>query len=477
MVLPLTQMIDDPTVGVPIRLGNSIDFFTARISHKLDLTGPSFTVMAACATSLLAIHLATRSLREGECEVAVAGGATIDVPLIRGYLAGVEGILSTTGHIRPFDAGTDGTIFGSGAGVVVLRPLDDALAEGNPVYAVIRGSAATNDGNPPGKESFIAPSPEGRVSAFGFGGSNVHVILEEYKQALPVASSRRSHLLLFSAQSELALNRRIGDLGVHLDQNAMPPIASLAHTLQCGKIALAQRACFYAHEETFSPGGLLTEKPSATGRVKSENRPALFLFPGQGSQYPGMGQGVYAVEPLYRSIIDECAEELLSELGLDIRTLLHADITPAMSSGYSDDAALLRNTANAQPALFVVEYAMARLFMSWGVKPAAMLGHSIGELVAACIAGVFSRAAALRIVAARARLMQACEPGAMAAVFMAEQELKQLLPDRLELAAINAPAISVVSGRATTWDALLRNWRQVVSVADICRLPMLFIHG
>ena len=155
----------NPSISIPLRIGNALDFLTTRVSHKLDLTGPSFGVMAACATSLMAIDLAVQSLRRGECEVALAGGATVDVPRLNGYVAGVEGMLSPTGRLRPFDAAADGTIFGSGVGVVALRPFADALAAGNPIHAVLRGTASSNDGNPEGKESFIAPSPEGQIAA------------------------------------------------------------------------------------------------------------------------------------------------------------------------------------------------------------------------------------------------------------------------------------------------------------------------
>jgi len=156
---------DDPGIGIPLRLGTALDFFAARVSHKLNLGGPSFTIMAACATSLQAIHQAVLSIRTGECGLAIAGGATVDPMQHPEYLSGVEGMLSATGRIRPFDAHADGTIFGYGVGAVLLRPLEDAIASGNPIHAVIRGSSTSNDGNPPGKKSFVAPSPTGQIPA------------------------------------------------------------------------------------------------------------------------------------------------------------------------------------------------------------------------------------------------------------------------------------------------------------------------
>ncbi len=557
----------DMGFGLQVRLGNALDYFTTRVSHKLDLTGPSVAVRAACATSLVALDLAIGSLRRRKCDVAIVGGASVLLPQIAGYISNIHGMFSPSGRVKPFDAGADGTVFGNGVGVVVLRPLDDALADGNPIHAVIRGSGVSNDGNPDGKESFVAPSPRGQiaaveaamvdagvggesigyleahgtatllgdpvevssiadvyrrdtakrrycalgsvkgnvghlrtaagvvslikaclalkhrtlpplanfadhnpridfesspfyvnteplkwvecahprraaVSSFGFGGSNAHAVVEEYIASPAPASSRRQHLYPLSAKSESALARRMTDLAAHLDENPELGAADVAHTLQRGREAMAHRACVYVDEETFKPSDLLHAAPHASGVAKSQDRPVVFLFPGQGAQRPGMGQDVYAREPVYRHAVDRCAELLDPELGFDIRTLIH--IEPGRSEG--DGAAVLRQTANTQPALFVVEYALAKLFMSWGVKPEAMLGHSIGEIVAACIAGVFSLEDALKLVAARAKLMQECAPGAMAAVFLPEAALTDVLGDDLEIAALNAPNISVVSG-------------------------------
>ncbi|CAG0974770.1 phthiocerol/phenolphthiocerol synthesis type-I polyketide synthase C [Burkholderiales bacterium] len=558
----------DVGLSLPVRIGNSLDFLTTRVSHKLDLTGPSFGVMAACATSLMAVDLAVQSLRRGECEVALAGGSTILLPRVSGYIAGVEGMHSPSGRLRPFDAEADGTIFGSGAGVVALRPLADALAAGNPIHAIIRGSASSNDGNPPGKESFVAPSAEGQiiaieaalrdagvspdtigyveahgtgtrlgdpvevaaltevyrrhtgrtgfcslgsvkgnvghlrcgagvaslikaclalehrtlpplanfgrpnpridfagspffvhadarrwdagsaprraaVSSFGFGGSNVHVVLEEHRPEPSRPSSRGMPLLPVSARSQSALARRVGDLQAHLDGHPELLAADVAHTLQVGRRAFAHRACFLADGPTLASAGRTFRRPLASDVAPASGATPVFLFPGQGSQRRGAGRELYAAEPLFRGIVDECAESLAPALDVDIRALLGYGESRGADA---DNGEFLRRTANAQPALFVVGYATARLFMSWGVTPAAMLGHSLGELVAACLAGVFSLADGLKLVAARARLMQDCEPGSMAAVFLPEMQLAPRLPAALEIAAVNAPSISVVSG-------------------------------
>ncbi|HET9339733.1 MAG TPA: SDR family oxidoreductase [Casimicrobiaceae bacterium] len=566
---PLDALADDagsdPSLAIRVRIGNSLDFLTTRVSHKLDLQGPSFGVMAACATSLLAIDLAVQSLRRGECGVALAGGSTILLSQKGGYLAGVEGMLSPSGRLRPFDADADGTIFGSGVGVVALRPLADALAAGNPIHAVIRGAASSNDGNPPGKESFIAPSASGQVvaieaalrnagvspetigyveahgtgtrlgdpveiaaltevyrrhtgrtgfcslgsvkgnvghlrcaagvasfikaclalehrtlpplanfarpnpridfprspffvhaearpwrdaatprraavSSFGFGGANAHVVLEEHVPAAAQRSSRRTHFLPVSARNGAALARGIEGVVAHLDAHPELDAADVAHTLQSGRRAFDQRALFVAEGAAIASAARTFERPVASGVAPSGSASCVFVFPGQGAQRRGAGRDLYLREPLFRTLVDECAQALVPELGLDLRALL----------GYVDGAAadedVLRSTANAQPALFVVGYATARLLMSWGVSPAAMLGHSLGEIVAACLAGVFSLADGVKLVAARARLMQACEPGAMAAVFAPEALVAQRLPASLEVGAVNAPSVTVVSG-------------------------------
>ncbi len=552
---------------LPDALGNVIDYFTTRVSYKLNLNGPSISVMAACATSLVAVHMATQALRRRECNLALAGGAGVEIPHIAGYMSTVDGMLSESGRICPFDSNADGTIFGSGGGVVVLRPLEDAIADGNNIYATIKGTATLNDGAPIYKESFIAPSTTGQkavvraalddanvnaesieyleahgtatrlgdpvevasitevyrnetekvgycaigsvksnvghlrtaagvvsliktclaikkrrlppltnfsrrnplidldsspfyipteslewsnnstprraaVSAFGFGGSNAHLILQEFSATQVSGSSRQDHLLVFSAATASSLDRRVSDLAWYIEVNPDECLSDIAHTLQCGRTEMAHRCCFITRQNDFKPLDLIHEMPLFSGVVDQNKSATIFLFPGQGAQFLGMGQNIYTHEKFYRDVVDYCAEHLHKLLGLDIRTLIHIDQTQPNNP----ESELLQQTANTQPALFVVEYAMAKLFMSWGIEPTAIIGHSIGEIVAACLANVFSLDDALVLVANRAKLMQQCDPGKMAAVFQSESELLNKLDFGVEIAAVNGPNACVVSG-------------------------------
>lgn len=557
----------DHIEDVSLAIGNEIDFLSTRVSYRLNLTGPSLSVMAACATSLMAVHLAVSSLRRGESNVALAGGASIIKPEESGYFAGIDGMFSTTGRVRPFDMDADGTVFGKGAGVVVLRPLEDAIKEGLKIYGVIKGTGASNDGNPPGKPSFTAPSPEGQtqaiqdalddanidpatigyiethgtgtrigdpteldsisrvyrkhtssrnfcsvgsvkgnighlrtaagvvgliktclildkkvrppianfntinprinledspfrmeteampwadnkhplragISSFGFGGTNVHVVAE----AAPPQATSNDHfaeiqLGTVSASSASALERRVKDLAQYVDMHPEANRTELAHTLQVGRSHMKYRTAVLMREGDSNPFRKPLELQPRNSEIAGE---AVFLFPGQGSQFPGMGRALYGHNELFTKIIDQCDDLLESLLGLRISTMMFSN--PEDDSEQHNNR--LHQTSYAQPALFVIEYALARELIQQGLTPVALLGHSVGELVAACIAGVFSLEDGLKIVAARGRLMQSCETGEMVAVVLSESELIPLLPTKVEIAAINGPGLSVVSGPA-----------------------------
>ncbi|MFP3940065.1 MAG: beta-ketoacyl synthase N-terminal-like domain-containing protein, partial [Thermoanaerobaculia bacterium] len=553
-------------------IANKNDTLPTRVSYKLGLVGPSVNVQTACSTSLVAVHVACRALLNGDCDAALAGGVSISGTPTAGYRYQPGGIASPDGHCRAFDADGRGTVAGEGVGVVVLKRLADALADGDTVHAVIRGTAINNDGSL--KAGFTAPSVQGQaaaishahatagvdpssigyveahgtgtelgdpieiaaltqafgdgsgppeergacalgsvktnlghldaaagvagliktvlalkhgrippslhfrrpnpkirldetlftvaaeladwpprqgprragVSSFGIGGTNAHAVLEEAPDLPESGPSRPWHLLVVSARSEPALEESTRRLVAHLRAHPNVPLADVTHTLQAGRRPWELRravVCGDAEEGAAFLEGAVPRRLLA-GSVSEPAQGTVFLFPGQGSQHPGMAAETYRHEPVFREELDRCAEILRPELGLDLRDLLF----PEEGAG-SRAAARLQETALAQPALLAVEYALARLWESWGLEPEAMVGHSVGEYTAACLAGVVSLEDALALVAARGRLMQSMPSGAMLAVSRSEEEVLPLLREAgvgLSLAAVNGPEAVVVSG-------------------------------
>ncbi len=553
--------------GLAPQVANEKDYLATRVSYKLDLGGPSVTVQSACSTSLVAVHLACQGLLSGECDMALAGGVALRIPEV-GYVAASGDVNSPDGHVRAFDAKAGGTVFASGMGVVVLKRLADALADGDTVHAVVRGSAVTNDGAQ--KVGFTAPGIDGQVrvvraaltvaevepdeisyveahgtgtpvgdpievaaltrvfrertsargfcalgtvktnvghlgaaagvtgliktvmalehreippslwfespnpqidfaaspffvntrlrpwaaggaprragvSAFGMGGTNAHVIVEEAPAAAATGPSRPWQLLLLSARSETALAAATANLAGHLEAHPEIDLADVAYTLQVGRAVHEHRRLALCRDAGEARRLLAAGdgEALATDFTAAHDRQAAFLFSGQGAQYAGMGRGLYTAEPVFRATVDACCELLAPRLGFDLREVLLDDDEDA---GDATAAERLAQTSVTQPALFVVEYALARLWMAWGIVPRAMLGHSIGEYVAACLAEVMTLDDALGLVAERGRLMQALPAGAMLAVPLPEEELAPLLGGGLALAAVNAPGRCVVSG-------------------------------
>jgi polyketide synthase PksJ len=550
-------------------MANDKDYLTTTVSYKLDLRGPSLDVQTSCSTSLVALHLACRSLLAGECDMALVGGSSIALPHRAGYLYQEGGIRSPDGHCRAFDARAQGMVSGSGAGVVVLKRLEDALADGDSIRAVVLGSAINNDGSL--KVGFTAPSVDGQarviaaalgaagagprsvsyveahgtgtplgdpievaaltqvyrqatddrgfcalgsvktnvghldaaagvtglikavlalenrqippslhfetpnpaidfaaspfyvsarladwsgeggprragVSSFGIGGTNAHVILEEAPAPAPRegAPARSWRLLTLSARTPTALEAAAANLRQALEERPDLDLDDAAWTLQTGRRAFAHRRAVLCRDRAEALAVL--GRNEGADQAPDGPRGVVFLFPGQGAQYPGMGHDL-GREPVYRREIDRAAEILLPRLGVDLRELL--------APGASAEA--LEDTAIAQPALFAVEHALARLWMSWGVQPEAMIGHSIGEYVAACLAGVLSFEDALELVALRGRLVAGLGGrGAMASLPLPEAELQPRLSPGLSLAAVNGPTQCVVSGPEDEVLALLR---------------------
>ncbi len=544
-------------------IGNEKDYLATRTAYALNLRGPSLSVQTACSTALVAVHLGCQAVLDYHCDMALAGAVRIAVPQMQGYLAEEGGITSPDGHCRPFDARAQGTLFGSGVGAVLLKRLEDALADGDTIRAVIRGTAVNNDGalkvgfTAPGVDGqtrvvaealaaagidpdtvslveahgtatplgdpievealtrafrartrrrgfcalgsvksnlghldaaagiagliktvlalehrqippslhFETPNPQidfaaspffvndrlrdwesdGRprragVSSFGIGGTNAHVVLEEAPPAPAPAPFRPWQLLLLSARTAAALETAAAGLADHLRRAAAGDLPDIAFTLQTGRRRFEHRravVCRTAAEAADALAGCGAVRVLSHSAGPRTERPVAFLFPGQGAQHPGMGRELYRFEAVFRRAVDRSAEILLPLLGLDLRTVLY----PAAGA-----AERLRRTDLAQAALFTVEHALARLWMSWGVAPQALIGHSIGEYVAACLAGVFSLEDALALVAVRGRLMRGLPAGAMLGVPLPAAALSGFLGGDLDLAAINGEELSVVSG-------------------------------
>ncbi|QDW65940.1 amino acid adenylation domain-containing protein [Luteimonas granuli] len=552
-----------------VTLANEKDYIATRIAHKLDLTGPAISLYTACSTSLVAICQAVDSLRAGACDMALAGGSSIVCPPRTGHIYQEGAMFSPDGRTRTFDAAAHGTVFSDGAAVVLLKRLPDAIRDGNPVHAVIRGGAVNNDGG--AKASFTAPSSDGQaaviamaqaragvsprsigyleahgtatpmgdpieieglvkafrlgtpdsgfcrigsvksnvghlviaagaagviktalaleqrkippslnferpnpaidfsaspfvvnavlgdwshaepplragVSSFGVGGTNAHVVLEE-APVLPVSQpAAGSQLLALSARTPAALLGAAGRLADFLEResdrsgggNATPPnLADVAWTLAVGRKPFAHRVTIVAGQVEEAITRLRSaELAAAIGRGRPvRNCETVFMFPGQGSHYAGMGRALHEGEPEFAEAFDACADILDAAAGMDLHGL-----------AFGDDPAALLPTAVMQPAIFAIEYALARLWMARGVVPVAMIGHSVGEFVAATLAGVFTLPDALRLVARRGALMQAQPAGGMLSVRMALEPLLDRLPPTLALAAENAPGACVVAG-------------------------------
>ncbi|WP_448265467.1 beta-ketoacyl synthase N-terminal-like domain-containing protein [Nostoc sp. DSM 114159] len=573
----------------PVQLGisNDKDFLPTRVAYKLNLTGPAVNVQTACSTSLVAVHIACQGLLNGECDIALAGGVTISIPQKIGYLHEEGMILSPDGHCRAFDAKAQGTIAGSGAGIVVLKRLQDAISDRDYIHAIIKGSAINNDGAM--KVGYTAPSASGQaavigeaqaiagvdaetisyieahgtatplgdpieiaaltqafsqttdkkgfcaigsvktnlghldtaagvagliktvlalqhkmlppslhfetpnpkidfanspfyvntkltewktdniprragVSSFGMGGTNAHVILEEAPLLRQGAGGRGQgeesrgagsrgqggdyQLLCLSGKSASALEKATANLITHLKEHPELNLGDVAYTLNSGRRGFNHRRMLICQDLEDAVKGLESNQVF-TNYTEITERPVVFMFPGQGSQYVNMAREIYETETVFQEQVDYCSEILKPLLGLDLRHLLYP------SDEKIDEASKqLQQTAIAQSAIFVIEYALAKLWQSWGVEPQAAIGHSIGEYVAATLAEVFSLEDALSLVAARGQMMQQLPTGAMLSVPLPADKVQSLLGSELSVAAINQPLQCVVSGSTAAIDTL-----------------------
>ena len=540
-------------------LGNDPSTASGRLSYFLGLTGPSLSVSTACSSSLIAVHLACQSLRNRECDFAFAGGVNLILtPTLYINLSKAR-MLSPEGRCKAFDAAANGYVRAEGCGLVILKRLSDAQADGDNIQAVIRGTAANQDGRtssltvPHGpsqqdvirqalanariepeqvgyieahgtgtrlgdpieigalgsvfrqreqplmvgsvktnighsesaagiagliktilslKHGKLPPSlhfqepnphidwddlpiniptelmawPAGRrvagVSSFGFSGTNCHVILEEAPAPAAISNptERDHHLLTLSAKSPVALQQLAQRYLDHLDAHPQLDLADVCFTANTGRQPFNHRLALVA--ASTDQLRLHLQATDAVREVHPGPKPIAFLFTGQGAQYPGMGQDLYQSEPVFRDAIEHCEELLQGHLDVALRDVLY----PPPGA----DPDLIHQTAYTQPALFAVEYALAQLWRSWGIEPEVVMGHSVGEYVAACVTGVFSVQAGLSLVAQRGRLMQALPAGGeMVSVMASEGEVLEVLAPYVawvSMAAINGPRSVVVSG-------------------------------
>ena len=581
------------TEAFQLMISNEKDFLPTRVSYKLNLTGPSINVQTACSTSLVAVHLACQSVLNGECEMALAGGVSISPSQWGGYVYQEGMVLSPDGHCRAFDAKGQGTIFGSGVGVVILKRLSDAIADRDCVHAVIKGSATNNDGSL--KIGYTAPHVDGQaaviaqaqatagvkaesityvethgtatalgdpieiaaltqaflpstqkkgfcaigsvktnighldtaagvtgliktvlalkhkvvppslhyqepnphidfadspfyvndtladwlthgtprragVSAFGIGGTNCHLIVEEAPEGVRAAdqsdrivakapegvrardrsdrSDRPHHLLTLSAKNATALRQLVGRYQNYLETHPAISLADICYTANTGRTHCDYRLAVVADSAVHMAEQLAafvaqgeTSESLLHGQLVSNSRPKVaFLFSGQGSQYPEMGRQLYETQATFRAALDRCDELLRPHLTQSVLSVLYPEPNVTTSS----------DETYTQATLFAVEYALAMLWQSWGIEPAVVLGHSGGEYVAACVAGVFGLEDGLKLVVERGRLIRSLtQAGEMAVVFADEARVAAAVKpyaDKVSIAVLNGPENIVISG-------------------------------
>jgi acyl transferase domain-containing protein/thioesterase domain-containing protein/acyl carrier protein len=563
--------------------GNDKDFLSTRVSHIFDLKGPSINVQTACSTSLVAVHYATQALLTGECDMALAGGVTIELPQGRGYIFNDGEILSPDGHCHAFDASAQGTVFGSGAGVVVLRRAADALRDGDHIWAIIKGSAVNNDGA--AKAGYLAPSVDGQaraiaeaqaiagvtadtidyvechgtgtflgdpievaalteafaettddvgfcrigsvktnighldtaagvaslikaslalhhgqmppslnyttpnpsidfetspfrvndrltdwtrrkgprragVNSLGVGGTNAHVVVEEAPPRAPSAESDWPfQLLVLSAKSKAALDGQAKNLAAHLRAHPEQPLADVAWTLKEGRRAFEKRRVIVAETHAAAADLLDNTDPRRVFNHDHLDAPdVVFMFPGGGAQYAGMARDLYHTEPEFADWMDKGLAILQPKLDYDIRALW----LPEPGAEPAANEALKRPSVQL-PLIMITEYALAKLYQSWGVQPQALVGHSMGENTAACLAGVISFEDCIGLVHLRGTLFDTVPAGGMLSIPLDAAEVGPLLTDDLDMASVNAPGLCVVSGP----DAALKALAETLAKRDV----------
>ncbi|BAY50153.1 beta-ketoacyl synthase (plasmid) [Scytonema sp. HK-05] len=573
------QLSSDPTsISVYDGTGNGFCFASGRLSYILGLQGPSVSMDTACSSSLVAIHLACKSLRTGECDMALTGGVQLMLSPGANIFLSRSHALSPDGRCKTFDAAANGFTRGEGCGILVLKRLSDAEADRDNILAVIRGSAMNHDGPSSGltvpngsaqqvlirqalKNAKVEPSEinyveahgtgtplgdpievralgavlgEGRspdnpviigsvktnighleasagvaglikvvlslqhneipahlhfkqpspyinwdelpvkvptspipwfpgekrrlagVSSFGLSGTNAHIVLEEAPVSKPVQAEveRPLHLLTLSAKTQEALLQLARKYENHLAVNPSLDIKDICYTANAGRTHFSDRLALIASSSAQLREQLANfssrQETAQVFQGHSSSLPKVaFLFTGQGSQYVGMGRQLYENAPVFRAALDQCDEILRPYLGQSLLQVLYPE--PGESSP-------LDQTAYTQPALFAIEYALVQLWKSWGIHPDAVMGHSVGEYVAATVAGVLSLQDGLKLIAHRSRLMQSLPAGGeMVAVFASEKEIREITKTNdniVGFAAFNGPRNTVISGSAQAVQAV-----------------------
>ncbi|MDF3382631.1 MULTISPECIES: type I polyketide synthase [unclassified Sulfitobacter] len=569
------DLVDDVGMFLLRHTGNDKDFLSTRVSHVLDLKGPSINLQTACSTSLVAIHYAAQALRAGEIDMALAGGVTIELPQGRGYEFKENEILSPDGECHAFDHRAQGTVFGSGAGAVALRRLEDAVADGDHIWAVIKGSAVNNDGA--AKAGYLAPSVDGQtaaiaralddagvaaqsigmvechgtgtylgdpievaaltqayraetqaedfcrigsvktnighldtaagvaglakaalslhhqqippslgyeapnpaipfegspfrvndrlydwpgqstprraaVNALGVGGTNAHMILEEAPaRAASEDSDFPFHVLCLSGRSKAALDANSAALAAHMRAHPEQPLADVAFTLKEGRRGFDKRRVLVAesHEEAAALLEAGNSRRVFTHDHLGPDPEVVFMFPGGGAQYADMARDLYETEPVFAEWMDRGLAHLTPQLDYDIRAIWLPE-----PEGRAAAEAKLKRPSVQLPLIMIVEYALAQLWLSWGVKPAAMVGHSMGENVAACLAGVMRFEDCIDLVLLRGRLFDEVPSDGMISIAAPLERITPLLGEALDIASVNGPELIAVSGPEDALEAL-----------------------
>ena len=589
-VLPNADLVN--AVGpFQVTTVNDKDYIASRVAYHLNLTGPAVSVHSACSTSLLAIAEAVEAIRNGQCDVALAGGSSITSPINSGHLYQEGSMLSSDGHCRSFDAEAKGTMFSDGAGVVLLKSLEDAIRDGDIIHGVIKGIGLNNDGS--NKGSFTAPSIEGQagaiksalsdgnidaatisyvethgtatplgdpiemeglnkafgkqpingycaigsvksnmghltaaagvtgviktilalkhkvipaslgyknpnpaidfdnspfyvndklsqwqsigkrragISSFGVGGTNVHIVVEEFENKPTISGmSRPLQLLTWSSKSQNSQKAYTAQLGNYLNTSISQNLADVAYSLSVTRDTFNHRSFTVAETTKLAKNNLISEENTAIKHkvLKVAPNEMVFMFPGQGAQYLQMGKALYDNEIVFKEAFNTCAEILNTNLGIDIHPIIYPEQETEASLNK------IKDTKFTQPCLFVIEYALSQLFISWGIKPTLLCGHSIGEFVAAHLAGVFSLKDALILVAKRGQLVSELPNGSMLSVRSSVSDLKNILPQSLAIAAINSDKLCVVSGE----DEAIENFKTLLQDKGIASMPLLTSHA